>query len=167
MLAPMLAGCFLKSEDRKRLGYRVAVGALAVYVGLCVAAHHRAETRIRASLAEAPEALRLFPEPLGPHRFRAAVLRDHTWQVYLCSLFTGESELVATLPVDTAAPRVIEVRASAAGRRLDRFMAAPVWTLRPDGTVAVHDLRFSSIVVPRAPTFRVEFPPGRLDPVVR
>jgi hypothetical protein len=46
-------------------------------------------------------------------------------------------------------------------------MAAPVWTLQADGRVEVYDLRFRSIVVPRSPTFQVEFPPGSLDPVVR
>jgi hypothetical protein len=46
-------------------------------------------------------------------------------------------------------------------------MAAPVWTLHPDGRVEVYDLRFDSVVVPRKGTFVVEFPPGSAEPALR
>jgi hypothetical protein len=89
------------------------------------------------------------------------------WNIYLCSLLSGASELRAVVPTNDASPRVAEIRATPKGKALDRFMAAPVWTVHPDGRVEVYDLRFSSLVVPRSPTFRVEFPAGSLDPVVR
>ena len=170
MAGAMLTARFLKSEDGKRRTYQAAVAALGAYVILCLAAHSRAEAQVRETLAREnlhPQALRVFPEPLGPHRFRAAARVGDAWNVYLCSLWGGRSELRGVFPSDDAAPRVAEIRATPKGRALDRFMAAPVWTLQPDGRVQVYDLRFRSIVVPRSPTFQVEFPPGSLDPVVR
>jgi inner membrane protein len=170
MAGAMLTARFLKSEDAKRRTYQIAVAALGVYVVLCLAAHARAEAQLRETLAREnlhPRALRIFPEPLGPQRFRAAVLVDGAWNVYLCHLLRGTSELRGRFPTDEATPRVAELRATPKGRALDRFMAAPVWTLEPDGRVRVYDLRFRSLVIPRSPTFQVEFDPGSAEPKVR
>ena len=170
MAGAIVAARFLKSEDGKRRTYQAAIAALGAYVVLCLAAHSRAEAQVRETLAREnlhPRALRVFPEPLGPQRFRAAARVGDAWNVYLCSLWSGRSDLRGVFPSDDALPRVAEIRATPKGRALDRFMAAPVWTLQPDGRVEVYDLRFRSIVVPRSPTFQVEFPPGSLDPVVR
>lgn len=170
MLAPIAAGRFLKTDDARLLAYRLGVAALGLYVVLCLAAHSLAEARIRDELARQSirsELVRVFPEPLGPHRFRAAARAGESWNVYLCSVIGGTCELRATVPSSFSAPRVAELRATPHGRALERFMSAPVWTLRADGRVEVYDLRFASLVIPRNPTFRVEFPPGRLEPVVR
>ncbi len=161
---------FLKSDDAKQRTYRIAVATLGAYVLICLAAHSRAEVLAREQLARDrihPEALRLFPEPLGPHRYRAVARVDGAWNVYLCSLLRGTAELREVVPTNDAAPRVAEIRSTPRGRRLEWFMAAPVWTLHPDGLVEVTDLRFRSLVVPRGPTFRVQFPPGPLDPGAR
>jgi inner membrane protein len=170
MIGAMVAARFLKTDDAKRRAYRGAVAALGVYVVLCLAAHSLSESQIRDRLARDgvhPTALRLFPEPLGPHRFRAAARVGGAWNVYLCSVLSGTSELRQVVPTDEAAPRVAEIRATPQGRALDRFFAAPVWTLLPDGRADVYDLRFRSLVIPRGPTFHVEFPPGVSEPVVR
>jgi inner membrane protein len=170
MAGAMITARFLKSEDAKRRTYQVAVAALGVYVVLCLAAHARADVQIRDALARDnlhPRALRVFPEPLGPQRFRAAALVGDAWNVYLCHLLRGTSELQGRFPTADGAPRVAEIRATPKGRALDRFMAAPVWTLEPDGRVRVYDLRFRSVVVPRSPSFQVEFDPGSVEPKVR
>jgi inner membrane protein len=170
MIGSIAAARFRKSEEGKRRTYQVGVAALGVYIVLCLAAHSRAEAQVREELAREnlhPQALRVFPEPLGPQRFRAAARVGGAWNVYLCSLFRGTSELRGVYPTDDASPRVAEIRATPKGRALDRFMAAPVWTAEPDGRVQVYDLRFRSLVVPRGPTFQVEFPPGSLEPTVR
>lgn len=170
MMAPIVASRFLKTDDRKRRAYRIAVGTLAAYVILCVAARHRAEAQIREDLARrhvVPDAVRMFPEPLGPQRFRAAVKVGDEWQLYLCRLLSGTSELAAVLPTQDRDPRVAEVRAGPRGRDLEWFMAAPVWTRHDDGRVSVHDLRFRTLVIPRTPTFQVEFPSGSLEPAFR
>jgi membrane-bound metal-dependent hydrolase YbcI (DUF457 family) len=169
-IAPILASRFLKSDLHKELAFRISLGALGLYVLLCLAAHARAGTEIQGELARQhlrPQVVRIFPEPLGPQRFRAAVRVGGAWNIYLCSLLRGTNELRAVIPTDDSAPRVAELRASPRGRDLERFMSAPVWTLRPDGTVEVRDLRFSSLVLTRAPAFQVEFPPGSFEPRVR
>jgi len=84
--------------------------------------------------------------------------------VSICHVLTGEVELREEVHTDGAAPRVAELRATPLGRRLDRFMAAPVWTVHADGSVDVYDLRFNSLVVPRKATFVVTFPPGSTEP---
>jgi len=167
-LAPIVAGRWL-SEERRLLAYRLSIASLGIYLILCLAAHARAEAIVRNDLSRGnihPRSIRVFPEPLGPQRFRVAALTEDGWVVSLCSVLRGieRREIVPTTP---DAPRVAEVRSSPRGRALERFMAAPVWTLRPDGAVEVYDLRFVSLVIPRSGTFRVEFPPGSLEPVVR
>ena len=160
MLAPMIAGRFLKPPER---GYQAAVALLALYVLLCVAGHGRAEAQARAASPQAA-ALKVFPEPLGPHRFRAAARVGDEWRVSLCRVLGGTTELLEAVRTDEAAPRVAALRATPAGRRLERFMAAPVWTLHPDGRVDVFDLRFNSVIVARKGTFVVTFPPGGSEP---
>ena len=167
-LAPIVAGRWL-SEERRLLVYRLSLASLGIYLILCLAGHSQAEAIVRGDLLRRnvhPRTVRVFPEPLGPQRFRVAALTDAGWEVSLCSIF-GAIERRELVPTSPDAPRVAEVRATPRGKALEWFMAAPVWTLRPDGGVELYDLRFDSLVVRRAPTFRVEFPPGRLDAVVR
>lgn len=162
MIGPMAAGRFLKEEGIRVRMYRAACVALGVYVALCVAGHARAETMIRA-VAVSPRAVKVFPEPLGPHRFRAAVLQEGAWTVYLCNPLTGALERKGIHPVDQDSLRVAEVRATPRGKTLDWFMAAPVWTLEPGGAVTVYDLRFRSLRIPRGDPLRVTFPAGSLE----
>lgn len=170
MIAPMVASRFLKSEPARRRGYQAAVALLAVYVVLCVAGHARTESLARGDLARKdlrPAVLKVFPEPLGPHRFRSAARVGDDWILSVWHVLGGSADPVRTIHTDESAPRVAELQATPAGRRLVRFMAAPVWTLHPDGRVEVTDLRFDSVVVPRKGTFVVEFPPGSAEPALR
>lgn len=167
MIAPLIASRFLKSEAARTRGYRAAVALLGIYVALTVGAHARAgrmarEDLVRRSLRA--EALEVFPEPLGPERFRSAARVGDTWHVSICHVLTGKVEPREDVHTDEALPRVAELRATPIGRRLDRFMAAPVWTVHPDGQVDVTDLRFRSLIVPLKKTFVVTFPAGRSEP---
>lgn len=164
MTAPVAASRFLKSETAARRGYQAAVAALGVYLVLCLAGHAQAETLARGA-DPAATTLQIFPEPLGPHRFRAAARRGDEWDVFICHVLSGTVERRELVHTDEAAPRVAELRATPTGCRLERFMAAPVWTLYPDGRVEVYDLRFNSLVVVRKGTFLIEFPPGGSEPV--
>jgi len=170
MLAPMIASWGVKSEDLRRRGYQAAVALLGVYVILCLAAHSQAEALARGDLARRnlhPTALQVFPEPLGPHRFRAVARVGAAWHVSLCRPASGACDERAVIPTHDSEPRVAEIRATPRGKALERFMAAPVWTLHPDGRVEVYDLRFRSLVVVRSGTFEIAFPPGGTDPVVK
>lgn len=166
MLVPLLAPVALKTDAARLRAARGAVAALGVYVALCILARVRAETIIRGDLKGAEATVRIFPEPLGPQRFRAAVLTRDRWTVYACSVLSGHLAPVDEHPVDADAPRVVEIRRGSYGKRVDWFMAAPVWRLRPDGTVEVFDLRFQPIAVRRRNPFVVTFPPGEVKPQV-
>ncbi len=102
-----------------------------------------------------------FPEPLGAHRWRGVVKSNGEWKLYLINASRG-----------TAAPAVVErddadtepARAAAEtpfGRRLSTFFKAPAWRvergLDGDYSVSVRDLRFDSLVLPRANPFVYEF----------
>jgi membrane-bound metal-dependent hydrolase YbcI (DUF457 family) len=167
MIAPMVASRFLKTETARTRVYQVAVVLLGVYLGLCFGAHARAGALAREELARLhlrATTVEVFPEPLGPQRFRSAARVGETWRVSICHVLTGEVEPREEVHTDEAAPRVAELRATPLGRRLERFMAAPVWTVAPDGRAEVYDLRFNSLVVPRKGAFVVTFPPGSSEP---
>lgn len=157
MLAPIGAARLLKTDAARQRGYQVAVALLGGYLLLCQAAHARAESLSRRELPA--EVVRVFPEPLGPQRFRTATRLGDEWVVSIVHVLGGSVERRGTVHTDEAAPRVAALRATPLGRRLYRFMAAPVWTLHPDGRAEVTDLRFDSLVVPRKGTFVVPFPP--------
>ncbi len=170
MLAPLVAGRFVADGARRDRVYLAAVGALALYVVLCVGARARAEVLAwdrYVGKRRGPSSLRVFPEPAGPHRFRAAARVGDEWEVQLCHLLGGRAEVAERVRTDADLPRVREVRASGHGRALEWFMAAPVWTLHPDGTVEARDLRFQSVTVRRRNPFVVTFPPGSVVPAER
>ncbi len=163
MVAPMVASRFLKTEGARTRGYRAAVALLGVYLVLCFGAHARAGAMAARATPQA-SSVQIFPEPLGPQRFRSAARVGDTWRVSIDHVLTGKVEPREEVHTDEAAPRVAELRATPLGRRLDRFMAAPVWTVHADGRAEVYDLRFNSLIVPRKATFVVTFPPGSSEP---
>jgi inner membrane protein len=167
MIAPLVAGFFLKTEPAKQRASQAALGALGLYLVLCVAGHARAEAQVRSRLTGPAESVRVFPEPFGPPRYRAVVRSGSEWRVFLCNVLRGAAEQKEVVPTQDDHPRVVELRATPRGKRLEWFMAAPVWTVFPDGRVQVYDLRFNSLVYERKGIFVVEFPTGDLPPVVR
>jgi inner membrane protein len=169
-LLPLAASLFLKSEPVKERMHQAIVALLGVYIIFSLACRSRAEALARGDLERQrlhADVLRIFPEPLGPQRFRAVARVGDAWHVSLVHLGSERCEPVSRIPTFNTAPRVAEIRATPTGRRLEWFMAAPVWTLHPDGRVTVYDLRFNSVIVPREGTFVIDFPPGRLDPAGR
>jgi membrane-bound metal-dependent hydrolase YbcI (DUF457 family) len=168
-LAPIVASPFLGSPERRRRAYRLSLALLGAYLVLCGAGHLRTEAILRDELARenlVAREVKIFPEPLGPFRFRAAALVGEEWRVYLSGWVGGRAELRERYRTDRDLRRVAEIRETAYGRKIEWFMAAPVWTLRADGGVEVFDLRFRPIVVPGPVGFRVEFSPGDARPRV-
>ncbi len=156
--APLL----FQATKWKTRAFRGSLAALALYVGLCMTAGWATERIVaRETAGLVPGTLKVFPEPLGPQNFRAAVKDGTSWRLYRVHLPSGRCELKAVIPTDEASERVRAVRAGHDGCQLDWFMAAPVWTRRPDDGVEIRDLRFQSLVLPwRADIFRFEAPPG-------
>jgi len=102
-----------------------------------------------------------FPEPLGAHRWRGVVKGQDAWQVYLVDVPRRTVTLRLTAPNDEWSPPSRAAQETPFGQGLTAFFKAPVWTVtpKPEGgsTVSVHDLRFVSLVLPRATPFQYEF----------
>lgn len=102
-----------------------------------------------------------FPEPLGAHRWRGVVKGRDDWQVYLVTPGKGTVEHKQTLNNDEWSPPARAAQESPFGVRLMAFFKAPVWRKEPTTsggwTVSVHDLRFSTLTLPRPTPFSFVF----------
>ncbi len=173
----ILAAGLVGARFLGRTAPRWALLALVLYTAVCWGARVRAGHMLADVLARqgAADAVYIFPEPFGPHRFRGVVRRGGGYELYLLHVVTGRVEPRGTVRSAWGIPEVERVRCSEAARRLERFYAAPVWRVRAGGPcgeggviVEVFDLRFRSLVlggswVPFAFRFRVG-PEGVGDP---
>jgi hypothetical protein len=138
---------------------RLALLCVSLYLALCGMSRARAAGILERAAAGAtpPEFTYVFPEPLGPHRWRGVVRRGTRYDVYLILAFSGTATLEETVTTETGDPRVAAARATPFGRRLGVFFKAPVW--RMDGEVpTVYDLRFETLVLKRPPVFKFRIP---------
>ena len=130
-----------------------------------------AESLSSRTASDPPEFAYVFPEPLGPHRWRGVTRKGGFYRLFLIRSFYGRDETreaLITLPED---PRVLKARQTPLGKRLDAFFKAPVWAVsaEPGGgaTVTGSDLRFSSLIIPRKAGFEFRFrvlPSGDVEP---
>jgi len=144
---------------------RASLVAVVFYLAMAFSARTIAQAVLYAEAGPAGFQY-VFPEPLGAHRWRGVVKDDGAWRVYLIDVPSRAAELRLTVPNDEFSPPVYASRETPFGRRLETFFKAPVWSAEPkDGggsTVHVRDLRFASLVLPRADPFTYMFdvPPG-------
>jgi membrane-bound metal-dependent hydrolase YbcI (DUF457 family) len=102
-----------------------------------------------------PEFLYVFPEPLGPHRWRGVTRTGDRYRVYLINVISGRVTLRRQATTHIADPRVARARATPLGRRIEAFFKAPVWEIEPrTGAVRAYDLRFQPLVLDREPVFQ-------------
>src|SRR5439155_25803072 len=122
---PVLVALLPPMRPRIVLLSRVGLAAVVAYLALCSAGRILATEALAqeaSRAATAPDFVYLFPEPLGPHRWRGVIRRGDSYAVYLVHAFSGRVELrerVDTAPDD---PRVARSRATPLRRRLDRFL---------------------------------------------
>jgi membrane-bound metal-dependent hydrolase YbcI (DUF457 family) len=161
---PLIAAKFLQTDASRLRLYRTAVVLLLAYASACYAGHLQTARIVQD--VEGREA-RIFPEPPGPYRFRAAIRDGVVWRVYLVRPASGAWELRETISTDASDPRVVAVRETPEGRRLEAFMAAPVWRVTADGSMEVEDLRFKSLILGRRSPLTVVFRPGDPNPRVK
>jgi inner membrane protein len=169
---------------------RVALGCVAAYLLLCAALRFRAE-RALAAAAQRPgapaEFSYVFPEPLGPHRWRGVVRRDGTYSLYLLDSLSGRAEPRGEVATSLDDPGVRLAMATPLGRRLGDFLKAPVWSVAPHegarpspggaaaapggaAVVSAEDLRFRSLILERPALFVFRFrvgAGGRVEPIRR
>lgn len=159
LVAPLIAARFLDREGLVRYS-RLAVGCAAVYLAFCFANRAAASWELARKTKDEPkEFAYVFPEPLGPHRWRGVSRWGELYKLYLIHSLTGEVVLRQESTTTPEEDLVRKVRATKTGRRLEAFFKAPVWLCR-DSVVRAYDIRFQSLVIPRR-GFEFLF---RLDP---
>ena len=164
LLALPLLLCIPRSRRRSLEGLsRSSVLAVTVYLLFCALCRWRAQgmlAREAASLTPSPGFSYVFPEPLGPQRWRGVLRRGDTYRLYLIRPLAGVLDSAGEVKTWEDDPAVRAVRASGPGIRLQRFFKAPVWRVaagKSTTRVSARDLRFSSLVLRRDPVFVFSF----------
>jgi inner membrane protein len=145
--------------------WRLGLAGLAGYLGLCASGRYLSADLLRQETQAAQTAhIHIYPEPLGPHRFRGVVQGASRYDVYLIRPFQKTVELLEQVDIQDSAAVVESARRTQAGQRLDWFFSTPVWRAVPDGQAArVHGLGFrpKTFDLPAPFVFRVT-PDGRV-----
>ncbi len=141
---------------------RVAVAGVAAYVLFCGASRMLAERALTAEserLGLRPDFSYVFPEPLGPHRWKGVTRGGEIYRVYRIFPLEGRLEFVESVRTELSSPSVERARKMPLARKIEWFFRAPVWNLtrsraqEPPGgeevDLTVYDLRFRSIVIDR------------------
>lgn len=165
LLAPIILARVLRSRLPPTRIYQGALAAFTLYVAVCAAGHWCSGALLQQRLSS--EGTRasftcVFPEALGPHRWRAVARDGQRLRVWLVHPVDGRMDLVGEFMTQDDDPRLAAIRTTARARSVERFFKAAVWTVDPDGTRATClDLRFMSAVIDRgrAP-FEYEFKLG-------
>jgi len=169
LLVPFLASLLWRTAGARRGLARGSLVGLGLYVFFCWGARGYASgmlDRVARAEGKTPDYAYVFPEVLGPHRFRGVLRYGDVYRLYLLPVFRDEAELRATYETVADTPDVRLIRQTQSARLLERFYAAPVW--RQDGGRAyeVSDLRFQSLVegwTRRPFAFRFEVRDGRVE----
>ncbi len=133
LLLPLLACLPRRLRPRLQAASRAGLAAAAAYLILCGAARFQAGRLLAeqsAALEPPPDFTYVFPEPLGPQRWRGVARQGGAYHVYLLRPFSGGAELALLVGTQRGDPRVERVRGTRLGRRLEWFFKAPVWRVR-------------------------------------
>ncbi|MBI3994366.1 MAG: metal-dependent hydrolase [Nitrospirae bacterium] len=171
LAGPLVLTLFDRWRPRLVMFSRISMVAVAAYVLFCGANRWMAERVLSAESARSsvrPDFSYVFPEPLGPHRWRGVTRAGDTYQIYLIHPLSNRVERVGQEKTLQGEPSIEQARATTLGRRLEWFFKAPVWTVEgnPSAVVSVYDLRFQSVLIHREPPFVYRFrafPDGRVE----
>ncbi len=157
LTAPLIA-VWPKSRRQNLVPYsRFSVAAVAVYLAFCFANRALAASElVKETRGQPKEFAYVFPEPLGPHRWRGVTRHEDLYSLYLIHSLGGQVDLKRQERTSPDDPRALAARATPLGRRLGAFFKAPVWLCGESGVTA-HDLRFESLVFPRRSGFEFKF----------
>ncbi|MBI5625302.1 MAG: metal-dependent hydrolase [Elusimicrobia bacterium] len=147
---PLLDRSFWRWRAASGAWARAALAAALGYLGLCWVGRQASATLLaRETASAAPGFSYVFPEPLGPLRWRGVTRSGGTYRVYLIRPVSGSIRLNAELPTLPDHPAARAAAGTPAGAGLGRFFKAPVWSVReePGGSsaVRVYDLRFQPL----------------------
>ncbi len=144
---------------------RIAVVFVALYLLFCGANRVlalRALAEESEHLQSQPEFTYVFPEPLGPHRWRGVLRKGDTYRIFLIGSLSGRIEPKGEAQTKLGDPNVQQVRNTPLAHRLEWFFKAPVWEVQTPllsnkAEVTIHDLRFRSAVIDREAPFVYRF----------
>ncbi len=134
--------------------WRISMSLVLFYVVFCFAARGRAQNILSRVILENnmnPDFQYVFPEALGPHRFKGVVKEKENIQLYQIELFGSKSRLMETFHTDENNPDVAKLRELPHVKEIEWFFKAPVWKKIDQGSdefFQVFDLRFASTVLP-------------------
>jgi membrane-bound metal-dependent hydrolase YbcI (DUF457 family) len=163
LLVPLAAAILPALKARTAAAARLAVVLAAAYLLVCAASRDRAGDLL-GSVTRGDggpvEFSYVFPEPLGPHRWRGVIRSGRTYRAYLIHPWSGGVGPGFVETTDPDDPAVRAARRSDLGRRLERFFKAPVWRRDPAPRatgdpvrVTAHDLRFRPLLLDRPAVF--------------
>ncbi|MBI3450213.1 MAG: metal-dependent hydrolase [Acidobacteria bacterium] len=140
---------------------RAACAAVVLYLALCGLSRQRAVQLLETRVESAPAFAYVFPEPLGPHRWRGVVRDGDLYRLYLIDSLGGRVDRAGDVRTADGDARVEAAKRSPLGVKLDGFFKAPVWTVTEGAggaaTVSVYDLRFRTLVLNRSAIFEYVF----------
>jgi membrane-bound metal-dependent hydrolase YbcI (DUF457 family) len=128
--------------------WRIGLVLLAVYIAVCARCHWESLDLVRDTTVS-KESFRgnkainysapifIYPEPLGPQRFRAVIKWPDRYVVYEAHPFAGAFESVNELPIEEHTPLVEAVRRTKPAQRLDNFFSTSVWRESADHQAAI------------------------------
>jgi len=163
LAAPLIAVVVKRLRPHLVALSRASVAAVAIYLALCGISRAMAGRTLEAAAAArgiTASFTYVFPEPLGPHRWRGILREGDLYHLYMLHEPAGRADPAGEVRTFDSDGRVEEAKRSPVGRSLEAFFKAPVWTVRDDGTVAAYDLRFRTLVLDRKAVFEYVFRVG-------
>jgi inner membrane protein len=162
LAVPLLLYLIPSMRRQLELLSRIAIVCTLAYVIFCGANRIMARQALTTEIdyqRNIPEFVYVFPEPLGPHRWRGVIRYGDTYKVYLIYSLSGRIELKDEVQTKAGDSIVERVRSIPLAIRLERFFKAPVWGTKrgSPAEVNVYDLRFRSIVIGLEAPFEYKF----------
>jgi membrane-bound metal-dependent hydrolase YbcI (DUF457 family) len=175
LAAPLLLGLHRRMRRHLVLLSRASMACVVVYLLFCGANRIVAQHALAAEsqrLHAHPDFAYVFPEPLGPQRWKGVLREKNLYRLYLIHSLTGRIEPINEVRTQIDDPNVERVRDTVLARRLEWFFKAPVWKVMngPKNhrvAVSVYDLRFRSVVIHRGTPFVYFFIVPKNGPVRR
>jgi inner membrane protein len=175
LAAPLIAAVVKRLRPRLVALSRLSAASVAIYLALCGVSRAMAVRTLAAAAAAhgiTPSFACVFPEPLGPHRWRGVVREGDLYHLYLLHEPSGRADPAGKVRSFDGDARVEAAKTSPVGQQLGTFFKAPVWQVKegggpaggargdPGALVAAYDLRFRTLVLDRKAVFEYVFRVG-------
>lgn len=150
LIIPLLLISYLKkwvSVQKISIVVLVILGLYTCFCGVGRMISHHILKKEAAKMIRPINLTYVFPEALGPHRFRGVIQSGTEYTVYQIKYFKNEAHFFETFFSDENDPDVIQARNTKEGQKLDWFYKIPIWQKNKDGVVTVFDVRFRSTVL--------------------